>query len=93
MTKATEKEIKKQLKMGRLQLYKEKGLPSQTAFGRSLPGRAQSLSEQVLGNQRVEQSKAYLFRGLTDLFGKLNKETVEGDDLIELIKDTKAEQL
>ena len=70
---ATESEIKKAITQGTIKVYKEKALPSQAAFGRNLPGRFQGLFEQVLGNQRSEKTKAYLFREVTELFNKINK--------------------
>ena len=83
---ATEKEINQAVKDGIIKVYAEKGLPSQGAFNRSLPGRAQSLAEQVLGNTRVEESKKYLLRSMTELFARLNKESVDGQSLTSLLK-------
>jgi len=83
---ATDKEIKKAIKDGLIKKYSEKGLPSQGAFNRSLPGRAQALTEQVLGNTRSEETKKYLFRMMTSLFGKLNKEKIQAGNIQDLIK-------
>ena len=70
---ATESEIKKAITQGTIKVYQEKALPSQAAFGRNLPGRFQGLFEQVLGNQRSEKTKAYLFREVAELYNKMNK--------------------
>ncbi len=83
---ATDKEIEQAIKDGIVTRYTEKGLFSQGAIGRPLAARTQAMTEQVIGNQRVEETKKYLFRNMTDLFGKLNKENVENVNLQELIK-------
>ena len=83
---ASDKEIIQGVKDGIIKKYQEKGLPSQAAYNRSLPGRAQALAEQVLGNTRSEETKKYLFRMMTTLFGRLNKESLQGMKVQDLIK-------
>ena len=82
---ATESEIKKAITQGTVKVYQEKALPSQAAFGRNLPGRFQGLFEQVLGNQRSEKTKAYLFREVAELYNKMNKNNKLSGDLKEVI--------
>jgi hypothetical protein len=83
---ATEAEIKKAVEDGTIRKYMEKGLPSQGAYNRQLPARAQALAEQVLGNTRSDSTKRYLFRMQTELFRKLNKEDVTSEALDDLMK-------
>ena len=82
---ATESEIKKAITQGTVKVYQEKALPSQAAFGRNLPGRFQGLFEQVLGNQRSEKTKAYLFREVAELYNKMNKNNKLSGELKEVI--------
>jgi len=82
---ATEAEIKKGITNGTIKVYKEKALPSQAAFGRNLPGRFQGLFEQVLGNQRSEKTKAYLFREVAELYNKINKNNQLSGELKDII--------
>ena len=82
---ATDAEIKKAITQGTIKVYAEKALPSQAAFGRNLPGRFQGLFEQVLGNQRSEKTKAYLFREVAELFGKINKDSQLSGELAEVL--------
>ena len=82
---ATEAEIKKGITNGTIKVYKEKALPSQAAFGRNLPGRFQGLFEQVLGNQRSEKTKAYLFREVAELYNKINKNNQLSGELKDVI--------
>ena len=83
---ATEKEIVKAIKDGTVTRYTEKGVVSQSNLGRNLAGRAQALSEQALGNLRIEGNKKFLFRDITNLFAKLNKESLEETDLQKLVQ-------
>lgn len=87
---ATEAEIKKGIANGTIKVYEEVALPAQAAFGRNLPGRFQGLFEQVLGNQRSEKTKAYLFRELSELFKKINKDSVAGGELKSLLNQYSA---
>ncbi len=82
---ATESEIKKAISKGTIKVYQEKALPSQAAFGRNLPGRFQGLFEQVLGNQRSEKTKAYLFREVAELYNKMNKNNKLSGELKDVI--------
>ena len=82
---ATESEIKKAITKGTIKVYQEKALPSQAAFGRNLPGRFQGLFEQVLGNQRSEKTKAYLFREVAELYNKINKNNKLSGELKDII--------
>ena len=82
---ATEKQILDAIKLGTVKVYDEVALPSQAAFGKNLPGRFQALFEQVLGNQRSEKTKAYLYREITELFKKINKDKTAGGELKSLI--------
>ena len=83
---ATESEIKKAISKGEIKVYQEKALPSQAAIGRNLPGRFQALFEQVLGNQRSEKTKAYLFREVAELYNKINKESKLAGELKDIIQ-------
>jgi len=83
---ATEAEIKKAIKKGTIKVYQEKILPSQAAIGRNLPGRFQALFEQVLGNQRSEKTKAYLFREVAELYNKINKDSKLAGELKDVIQ-------
>ena len=82
---ATDAEIKKAIKDGLVRVYAEKALPSQAAFGRNLPGRFQGLFEQVLGNQRSEKTKAYLFREVAELYKKINKDSALSGELKDIL--------
>ena len=82
---ATDAEIAKAIERGTIKVYDEVALPSQAAFGKNLPGRFQALFEQVLGNQRSEKTKAYLFREVTELFKKINKDKTAGGELQGLV--------
>ena len=82
---ATDAEIKKAITQGTVKVYQEKALPAQAAFGRNLPGRFQGLFEQVLGNQRSEKTKAYLFREVSELYNKINKDSQLSGELAEVI--------
>ena len=83
---ATESEIKKAINKGTIKVYQEKILPSQAAIGRNLPGRFQALFEQVLGNQRSEKTKAYLFREVAELYNKINKDSKLAGELKDVIQ-------
>ena len=84
---ATEKQIVDAIKAGKVTIFQERGLPSQANLGRSLVGRGQSTAELVFGSKRTEETKKYLTRSIAELFGRLNKEKIDGDDLAEIIKN------
>ena len=49
---ATERQIARAVKEGKIKQFDFAGLASQATLGRKLPGRLQDISEQVLGNTR-----------------------------------------
>ena len=61
---ATEKEIRKAVKEGKVKIHAFKGVPSQTALTRPLVGRSQAVAEQVLGSKRGKPSAEYLYAEL-----------------------------
>ena len=61
---ATEKEIRKAVKDGRVKIHSFKGVPSQTALTRPLVGRSQAVAEQVLGSKRDVPTGGYLYEEL-----------------------------
>ncbi len=61
---ATEKEIRKAVKDGRVKIHSFKGVPSQTALTRPLVGRSQAVAEQVLGSKRDKMQAGYLYEEL-----------------------------
>jgi hypothetical protein len=61
---ATEKEIRKAVKEGKVKIHAFKGVPSQTALTRPLVGRSQAVAEQVLGSKRDKMTGGYLYEEL-----------------------------
>ena len=57
---ATERQIAKAVRDGRVAKFDFKGIASQATLGAKLPGRLQDISEQVLGNTRDKETAAYL---------------------------------
>jgi len=57
---ATERQIAKAVRDGRVAQFQFAGLASQATLGAKLPGRLQDISEQVLGNTRDKETAAYL---------------------------------
>ena len=78
---ATKKELDDAVKAGQIRLYNETPLPSQQSFERRAAGTLQGLTEQVLGQKRVRESKKYLYRGMTQLFDELNGQNTSNEAL------------
>ena len=64
---ATEKEIKRAIKDGKVGMLDYKFVPSQTTLKKQLPGKAQQIGEQVLGPARANEGNSYLFGNLNHL--------------------------
>ena len=82
---ATKKELDDAVKAGKIKLFNENPLPSQAAFERRAAATLQGLSEQVLGQKRVRESKKYLYRGMTQLFDELNGQNTTNEALSSVI--------
>jgi hypothetical protein len=63
---ATERQIAKAVRDGRVAKFDFKGIASQATLGAKLPGRLQDISEQVLGNTLKEQTVTQQLRKLLD---------------------------
>ena len=71
---ATEREIARALKQGKIKQFDFAGLASQATLGRKLPGRLQDISEQVLGNTRDKETAAYLRAEVNNLLQEIGGE-------------------
>tara|TARA_Y100000114_G_scaffold156292_1_gene183022 strand:+ start:821 stop:4180 length:3360 start_codon:yes stop_codon:yes gene_type:complete len=87
---ATEKEIAKAVKEGKVGKNEFKALPSQSALNRVIPGRLQAVAETVLGNKRVLSTKAYLREEIDRLNRLINGENFAGE---EFVKESTREQI
>ena len=87
---ATEKEIAKAVKEGKVGKNEFKALPSQSALNRVIPGRLQAVAETVLGNKRVLSTKAYLRQEIDRLNKLINGENFAGE---EFVKESTREQI
>ena len=87
---ATEKEIAKAVKEGKVGKNEFKALPSQSALNRVIPGRLQAVAETVLGNRRVLSTKAYLREEIDRLNKLINGENFAGE---EFVKESTREQI
>jgi hypothetical protein len=71
---ASERQIAKAIRDGRVKQFDFKGLASQATLGKKLPGRLQSISEQVLGNIRDKESAGYLRLEIDNLLQEIGGE-------------------
>jgi citrate lyase gamma subunit len=71
---ATEREIKRAIKNGKVKLQSVGAAVSQQTLGRSLVGRSQAVAEQVLGSTREKNLAAYMFDELDDTLKNINAE-------------------
>jgi len=71
---ATEKQIAKAIKEGKIKQFDFAGLASQATLGRKLPGRLQDISEQVLGNTRDKETALYLRAEVDSLLKEIGGE-------------------
>ena len=71
---ATERQIAKAVRDGRVAKFDFKGIASQATLGAKLPGRLQDISEQVLGNTRDKETAAYLRAEIDNLLKEIGGE-------------------
>jgi len=71
---ATEKQIAKAIRDGKVKQFDFAGLASQATLGRKLPGRLQDISEQVLGNTRDKETALYLRAEVDSLLKEIGGE-------------------
>ncbi len=71
---ASERQIAKAIRDGRVKQFDFKGIASQATLGRKLPGRLQDIAEQVLGNTRDKETAAYLRAEVDNLLQELGGE-------------------
>ena len=71
---ATERQIAKAVRDGRVAKFDFKGIASQATLGAKLPGRLQDISEQVLGNTRDKETAAYLRVEIDNLLKEIGGE-------------------
>ena len=91
---ATEKEIKKAIKDGKIGMLDYKFVPSQTTLKKQLPGKAQQIGEQVLGPARAKEANNYLFGNLNHLFKAIDAHDVSLNKYIsDATKDSLDEQI
>jgi len=85
---ASEKQIKKAIRDGKVKKFNWKmdkttgATPSQQTLERMLPGRGQSISEQVLGNNRDKKNAAYLMAELNYIMRGVKDEKAALDSYI-----------
>jgi len=85
---ASESEIKKAIRDGKVKKFDWKmnkstgAIPAQQSLERMLPGRTQSIAEQVLGNNRDKSNAAYLFAELNYLTRGIKDEQAALDSFI-----------
>jgi hypothetical protein len=71
---ATERQIAKAIRDGKVKNFDFKGLASQATLGRKLPGRLQDISEQVLGNTRDKETAGFLRLEIDNLLKEIGGE-------------------
>ena len=71
---ASERQIAKAIRDGRVKQFDFKGLASQATLGRKLPGRLQDISEQVLGNTRDKETAGFLRLEIDNLLKEIGGE-------------------
>ena len=70
----------------RIRKFKEGLLPSQKAFERPLPGRAQAMTEEILGNARNLPNVKFALRGMASLYEDLGLVNMQQVKLKEFLK-------
>ena len=71
---ATEKQIARAIKEGKVKNFNFAGIASQATLGRKLPGRLQDISEQVLGNTRDKETASFLRLEIDNLLEEIGGE-------------------
>lgn len=71
---ASERQIAKAIRDGKVKNFDFKGLASQATLGRKLPGRLQDISEQVLGNTRDKETAGFLRLEIDNLLEEIGGE-------------------
>ena len=85
---ATESEIKRAIKQGKVKQFNWKmdktpgAIPSQQSLERMLPGRTQSIAEQVIGNNRDKANASYLMAELNYVMRGIKDERAALDSYI-----------
>ena len=91
---ATEREIKKAIKDGKVGKLDYKFIPSQATLKKQLPGKTQQIAEQVLGPARAKEANAYLFGNLNYLLRTIDAHDVASNKYIsETTKGSLDEQI
>ena len=71
---ASERQIAKAIRDGRVKQFDFKGIASQATLGRKLPGRLQDIAEQVLGNTRDKETAGFLRLEIDNLLKEIGGE-------------------
>jgi hypothetical protein len=71
---ATERQIAKAIRDGKVKNFDFKGLASMATLGKKLPGRLQDISEQVLGNTRDKETAGFLRLEIDNLLKEIGGE-------------------
>jgi hypothetical protein len=71
---ATERQIAKAIRDGKVKNFDFKGLASMATLGKKLPGRLQDISEQVLGNTRDKETAGFLRLEIDSLLKEIGGE-------------------
>jgi hypothetical protein len=79
---ATEKEIKRAIKDGKVGMLDYKFVPSQATLKKQLPGKTQQIAEQVVGPARAKEANAYLFGNLNYLLKAIDAHDVASNKYI-----------
>ena len=91
---ATEREIKKAIKDGKVGKLDYKFIPSQKTLKKQLPGTTQQIAEQVLGPARAKEANSYLFGNLNYLLKTIDAHDVASNKYIsETTKGSLDEQI
>jgi hypothetical protein len=91
---ATEKEIKRAIKDGKVGMLDYKFIPSQKTLKKQLPGTTQQISEQVLGPARAKEANSYLFGNLNYLLKAIDVQDLASSKYIsEATKGSLDEQI
>lgn len=91
---ATEKEIKRAIKEGKVGMLDYKFVPSQATLKKQLPGKSQQIAEQVLGPARTKEANNYLFANLNYLLKAIDAHDVASKKYIsEATKTTLDDQV
>lgn len=71
---ATERQIARAVRDGKVKEFNFKGIASQATLGKTLPGRLQSIGEEVIGNSRDKETAKYLALDLDNLLREIGGE-------------------